>query len=578
MSEELIAQLEADGRIRDLDLSRDELERLAELTEKLHSSTLFRRLPLSEVAYIAQAGTVRSLERGEVLIEQGARDRKMYVVLEGQLRVWERTEQGKRQLLGYHYPGDYTGELIMISEDRRLATVDAVEESKVVAFGEKGWARISAHPSLLNLIEKQGPERVEEHTYPFEGKQLDEVIVERARKSWVALLRAALVPLSIIVVSLALIALLSSRNRLGFEIATSTGLAVVVAMLLWMVWMWQDWRNDDYIVTSKRVIDVERLFMPPFPVEREEAAIEMIQDIRTTKQGVWTVLFGIQTVVIRTMGQGTLRFRDLAHAEEVREKIFEARDRAMSRKEVPGPTLIRQRLREELGYEVKQVEPLDTEPEQQPKGRRKERMSALEYFVPYTRIEEKDGVTWRRHWLFMVAKVLPPLLLFFGSVAIVILPLTLQEPWLGLNRWMWALPGGLLTLFSIGWYLWRYEAWRNDVYRVTDSRIIDIEGSPFHLRKETRTEGTFDVIQNVTYDSPNLFYRILGIGFVTIDTAAEQAAYTFDWVSHPERVQQEIFQRWTAYREREEEEATRRRHQDFLNWIVEYDRLVRQEE
>jgi len=143
--------------------------------------------------------------------------------------------------------------------------------------------------------------------------------------------------------------------------------------------------------------------------------------------------------------------------------------------------------------------------------------------------------------------------------------------------WWWLIPCVAL-LASFGWYLWRYEGWRNDVYQVTDSRIIDIEGSPFHLRKETRTEGMFDVIQNVTYDSPNLFYRALRIGFVTIDTAAEQGAYTFDWVSRPAQVQQEIFTRWTAYREKQKEAATRQRHQEFLDWIREYDRLRYQED
>ena len=140
------------------------------------------------------------------------------------------------------------------------------------------------------------------------------------------------------------------------------------------------------------------------------------------------------------------------------------------------------------------------------------------------------------------------------------------------------IPGVLLFLFSFGWYLWRYEGWRNHIYQVTDSRIIDVEGTPFHLQHETRTEGTFDFIQNVTYDSPNFIYRALSIGFVRIDTAAETGAYTFDWVRNPAEVQQEIFRRWTAYRERERESATRRRQQEFLDWFAQYDRLVRQEE
>jgi CRP-like cAMP-binding protein len=577
MSETVIAQLEANDRIRGLDLTRDELERLADLTEKLRDCPLFRRLPLGELAYIAQAGEVRSLERGQMLIRQGDRDRVMYVILEGQLRVWEETEQGTKQLLGYHYPGDYSGELIMISGDARIANIDAVEDSKVVAFDEEGWARISAHQSLLNRIQREGPERVRENTYPFEGKQLDEVIVERLRKSWVALFRGILAPALITIVALVVIGLLSGTPQMGLEIATSVGLAVVVAMFLWGLWIWQDWRNDDYIVTSKRVINVERVLIPPFPIERREVAMQSIQDLRTTNQGLWTILFGVKSIEIRTMGTGTIRFPDMDDADRVAEIIFQTQKRAASRTEIPGPTLIRQRLKEELGFEVPRVTSLDSVLQAEDDKPRNGWLGPLDYFVPYTRIKEPDRITWRMHWLFMLIAVLPPLLLGFGSLVLVILPLVPGEPWFELSRWVWVIPGAVLMLISFGWYLWRYEGWRNHVYQVTDSRIIDIEGTPFHLYRETRTEGTFDVIQNVTYDSPNWVFRALGIGFVQIDTAAEESAYTFDKVGHPEQVQQEIFQRWTAYREREKESAIRRRHQEFLDWIVEYDRLVRQE-
>lgn len=578
MSEEVIAQLEADEQILALGLPEDELKDLAGLTEELHSCRLFRRLSLPDLAYIAHAGTVRPVERGEVLIAQGDTDRMMYVVLEGQLRVWELNEQGKRQLLGYHYPGDYTGEMIMLTGDKRIATVDAVEDSKVVAFGEEGWKRISANQSLVNMIQRDGPERVEENTYPFDGKQLDEVIVERARRSWVALMRRTLAPILLGLISLPLSIWLSSQGRIARGAAISLGLLMWLFVFVWCLWMWQDWRNDDYIVTSKRIVRVERILIPPFPIERREVAIQAIQDIRTTNQGIWTLLFGIQSLEIRTMGSGTVLFPDLRNAEEVRQKIFETQKRAKARTDVPGHKLIRQRLAEELGYEVKQVAPLDSEPVNGVRKRKRPKLGPLEYFVPYTRVEGSEGITWRKHWLYMLGQVFVPALLILLSLALIVLPVALELPWVQGYRWVWTVPGWVLLLISVGWYLWQYEGWRNDVYCVTDSRIIDIEGSPFHLRQETRTEGMFDVIQNVTYDSPNLILRALGIGFVTIDTAAEEGAYTFDWVSNPAQVQQEIFTRWTAYREREKEAATRRQQQEFLDWIVQYDRLVRQEE
>jgi hypothetical protein len=371
---------------------------------------------------------------------------------------------------------------------------------------------------------------------------------------------------------------LSITNPEIVKIVISVGLVFEVGFFLLMLWLWEDWRNDDYLVTSKRIIHVERILIPPFRFERHEAAIQAIQDLRTTNQGIWTILFGIKTVVIRTMGLGTIRFPDLDNAEEVRESIFQAQKRAISRTEVPEPTLIRRQIAAELGRPVNQVTPLDSEVEEEPAGKRGKRAGRLDYFVPHMWVEEPDCITWRRHWLFMLSAVSLPVLSMGLSLALIILPLVLEFQWMDAIRWWTLAPGGVLLLVSFGWYLWQYEGWRNDIYQVTDSRIIDVEGSPFHLRKESRTEGTFDVIQNVTYDSPNLIYRALRIGFVTIDTAAEQGAYTFDWVSRPDEVQQEIFRRWTAYRQREKEAATRRRHQEFLEWIVEYDRLVHQED
>jgi hypothetical protein len=578
MSEELIAQLETSAKIRDLNLSRGDLARLAELTEKLHSTRLFRRLSFEELAYIAEAGEIQTFERGHTLIEQGKTDRVFYVILEGQLRVWKPNEQGKRQLLNYSYPGDFVGEIIMLTGDKRTATVDVVEEATLVAFKEAAWERIIAHPSLMGILEREGQERVRDNVYVFSGKQLDEVVVEHARKSWVALLRRSSAPILITILSMTAIGVFSRTPWFVGQVAASVGLAIVVAMFLWFLWMWQDWRNDDYIVTSKRIIHVERVLIPPFPVERHEIAIQAIREIKTTSQGLWTLLFHVMTLEIRTMGEGIIRFPDLPNADYIREQILQTQKRALSRIEIPGPTLIRRRLAQELGREVKQVVPLASEPAEEPDHKRRSRLGFLEYFVPYTRIEGPDGITWRQHWFKMLGKVFVPVLLFFGSVTLVVLSVRLSAPWLGLPRWVWIVPSVLLLLFAIGWYLWRYEEWRNDVYIVTDSRIIDIEGSPFHLRQETRVEGTFDVIQDVTYDSPGIFFRLFQIGFVTIDTAAKENAYTFDWVSHPAEVQQEIFRRWTEYREKEKRAATERRHQEFLEWIVQYDHLVHQKE
>ena len=574
MSQELIAQLETDARFQGL--SAEELSRIAEITARLRPISLFSSLSDLERAHIAQTGKLLESERGEVLIRQGDTEKVLYIVLKGQLRVWTRDARGRTLLLNYHGANDFCGELVFISGHERAANVDVVDDATLVTFDEEGWERICAHRQIRDYLYRWGPERVRQSNRPFQGKHWDEVTVVRARKSWLALARRITIPILVILLTFTITGVLSVFVDLLREVRTSVVLAIVVGMFLWIAWMWEDWRNDDYIVTSKRIIHIERVLIPPFPHERHEAAIEMIQEITTSTQGLWTTLFDVHTLDIRTQGAGTIRFPDLDDADGIRELIFKARDQARVRKIGEEQTRIREKLFRQLGRPVKEVFPLDTGEEvqytQPPTGL----LRMLDYFVPHTRIVLPDQIKWRQHWLILLTKLVPVFILFL--LAVVLLALGVVWPsFLGStpgSRWLLLAPGGMLLLVSFVLYLWSYDGWRNHVYILTDTRIIDIAGTPFHLRGEKRVEGMFDSIQNITYDSPNFFYRALRIGNVDIDTAAEQRAYTFDRVGRPDEVQQEIFRRLVRYRERREMGEVERRYDEFAKWFETYHRSV----
>jgi hypothetical protein len=177
---------------------------------------------------------------------------------------------------------------------------------------------------------------------------------------------------------------------------------------------------------------------------------------------------------------------------------------------------------------------------------------------------------WRQHWLILALGLLPVFALFVFGLFLTFLALSQPAFLSGILLRHTLLPGFIVLVGSFIWYLWRYDGWRKHVYILTDSRIIDIEGTPFHLRGETRVEGEFSVIQNVTYDSPNLFYRALRIGDVYIDTASQENAYTFELIGHPDEVQQEIFRRLVAYRDSRERGEIERRYSEFADWFVTY--------
>jgi len=554
-------------------LSNEELQQFA---AGLQEASLFHSLDDKELVEIALAGRLVHFERGDVIINEGDEDKVFYVIIKGQVRVWGKRDGGRKQLLNFHETGDFFGELIFLDNTPRGATVDVVEDVDLLAFDQQGFDLIVNHNQISEYLQTWGKERIRRSNQEFKGKHWDEISVVLSHKSWVALVQVIFVPTVLIVLTWVTMILLGSFANLSFDIAASVVVAVTIAMGLWIFWMWEDWWNDEFIVTSKRIIHIERILVPPFPVERHEAPIDQVQDITTRNHIFWTWLFNVHTLEIKTQGVGIIRFPYLDNAAAIREEIFHARDLARSRQSIEEQNRIRQTLLSEMGRDVKSISPLESgeapavTPE--PKGLFK----VVDYFVPRTWILRPDRIIWRKHWIVLIKEVALSLLACFLSLVLLIWALTQLGALSGPFLYVVVILPVLGLLSSVGWYIWQYDGWRNDVYIVTDTRIIDIEGSPFHLRKESRTEGTFDVIQNTDYDSPNWLARILRVGDVTISTASKRDAFTFNAVARPEEVQQEVFKRLTAFREQRERAERERRHSELSKWFGIYHRSMEQ--
>jgi uncharacterized membrane protein YdbT with pleckstrin-like domain len=93
-----------------------------------------------------------------------------------------------------------------------------------------------------------------------------------------------------------------------------------VAALLWAVWQAIDWRNDLYIMTPDRLIDIEKR---PFVFEdRLEAGLSMIQDVRYTQPSFASMLLDFGDVHLQTAGeQGSLTFDSVPHPKRVQATI-----------------------------------------------------------------------------------------------------------------------------------------------------------------------------------------------------------------------------------------------------------------
>ena len=128
---------------------------------------------------------------------------------------------------------------------------------------------------------------------------------------------------------------------------------------------------------------------------------------------------------------------------------------------------------------------------------------------------------------------------------------------------------------SLGILMWFVEDWRNDYFQLTPSHIILVQRLPLLLR-ESRHEARLDRIQNLGYEVPSIFGKLLDYGHVAFETAGTQGKFELRWVRHPEDAQKTISNRQYEYRRRQRQTEADRRQQELLSWFSTYDELHRE--
>jgi hypothetical protein len=102
-----------------------------------------------------------------------------------------------------------------------------------------------------------------------------------------------------------------------------------------------------------------------------------------------------------------------------------------------------------------------------------------------------------------------------------------------------------LTVFIIfiSSALYQFLDWRNDIYMVTPTQIIDMERKPFG--EEHRKAANLESVMNVSYTRPSLLANFLNYGTVVVQTGPGGEMKFFN-VFNPLGVQQDIYRRKEA--------------------------------
>jgi CRP-like cAMP-binding protein len=125
---------------------------------RLAALPLFATLSPQEREQIAGWTEVRECSAGQELVVEGASGYTFYVIEEGTAEVLEAGERVRE--LG---PGDFFGEMAILGEGRRMGSVVATSQLRVLAMFGTEFRRLEAElPELADRIRAEMQERLEE--------------------------------------------------------------------------------------------------------------------------------------------------------------------------------------------------------------------------------------------------------------------------------------------------------------------------------------------------------------------------------------------------------------------------------
>ncbi|MEI7643358.1 MAG: PH domain-containing protein [Chloroflexales bacterium] len=335
------------------------------------------------------------------------------------------------------------------------------------------------------------------------------------------------------------------------------GLIVFAAIsLLFAFFSAYDWRNDELILTNKRVVyDNDEVFIPKLIERRvqEQISIEDVQDVfaSTKTYSQHWLGFGVVTVKSARIG-GQITFNAAANPREMQKKIMDTVN--SFRKQRTAEEF--DRMIEAKVYDAKPTKKVFKKDIKTTRGMRLMRW----LFEENPEINEDNGtITWRAHWIFVLRALIGPVLLLFGGMLVIVIGVRLIQP----EPIQITLFTAILVLVFVAWSAWEIEDHRNDLYILNLTNVVDIEKKPFG--PEDRRQASLGAVTNISFET-TFISNLLGYGNVVLETAGGGGKFTFDHVPRPRDVMQKINDYQVAFKRGEKEKNLN----DTLNLLRHY--------
>jgi len=119
----------------------------------LQASAVFGQLDADALRLVRDALVPRVVHNGEILMRQGDAADGLYIVGSGRLQVVIDRDDGAPEVINEIGRGDLVGEMALLTDSPRSATIIAVRESHMLFLSSDAFARVvQSHPEALRTI------------------------------------------------------------------------------------------------------------------------------------------------------------------------------------------------------------------------------------------------------------------------------------------------------------------------------------------------------------------------------------------------------------------------------------------
>jgi CRP/FNR family cyclic AMP-dependent transcriptional regulator len=121
----------------------------------LNKHYVFSELAPQETERLTQHSTTRTYHANTILISEGDTTDSLYVVLEGKVKVFASDHQGKEVILNILGPGEYFGELALLDDQPRSASVKTMVQTKLMVITKNDFKKsLAGDPEMAYKLIK----------------------------------------------------------------------------------------------------------------------------------------------------------------------------------------------------------------------------------------------------------------------------------------------------------------------------------------------------------------------------------------------------------------------------------------